>query len=134
VKHLPKVFIVEDDPAVLKSLKKLFLGQGYDVRCYASAEEFIAQHHPTQVGCVVVDLLVPGIGGDTLLRFLEDSGSLLGVVVTSGLVSNGWDLKRTYSIPVLEKPYEVSALLKIVEGSVAGSIRRRSERTNRDVR
>ena len=65
MKPLPKVFVVDDDPAVLSSIEALLTAQSYDVKCFASAEEFIAQHHPTHVGCVVIDLSAPGIARDT---------------------------------------------------------------------
>jgi FixJ family two-component response regulator len=48
VKHLAKVFVVDDDPAILSSIEALLTAEGYTAHCFATAEEFIAQHHPTQ--------------------------------------------------------------------------------------
>ena len=73
MKPLPKVFVVDDDPAVLSSIEAHLTAQSYDVQCFASAEEFIAQHHPTHVGCVVIDLSAPGMGGSELIRHLHET-------------------------------------------------------------
>src|SRR5262245_9474990 len=83
VKLLPKVFVVNDDPAVSKSIEALLTAQSYDVKCFASADEFLAQHEPKQVGCVVVDLSTLGPGGSELIQHLHETRSLLSVVIIS---------------------------------------------------
>ncbi len=129
MKHSPKVFVVDDDLAVLESVDALLRTHGYDVRCFSSAEEFIAQHHPTQVGCVLVDLWIPGMGGSELLRHLQESGSLLSVVIISGLIdSTVSDEHENVPVRSLAMPYKVQTFLTMVEDAVAGSIRRRVER------
>lgn len=128
MKRSRKVFVVDDDSAVLMSLQAILTGQGYAVECFTSAEEFLAQHHPTQVGCVLVDLLMPGMGGGELLRRLRESGSLLSVVIVTGLFDvASFDVQEDHSELLLEKPYEVSTLLTMVEDGIAGSVRRRAK-------
>jgi FixJ family two-component response regulator len=129
VKHLPKVFIVDDETAVLKSLDAVLSPHGYEVAYFRSAQEFLAQHHPTQVGCVLIDLLMPGMGGSEVLRHLQDSGSLLSVIIISGLIDpRAFESRETAWITMLEKPYELSTLLTMIEDGIAGSFRRRAER------
>jgi FixJ family two-component response regulator len=129
VKHLPKVFVVDDEAAALKFLGAVLAPHGYDVIYFTSAEEFIAQHHPTQVGCVLVDLLMPGMGGSEVLRHLQDSGSLLSVIIISGLIDPGaYESRENAWVSLLEKPYEISTLLTMIADGIAGSLRRRAER------
>ena len=129
MKHSPKVFVVDDDEAVLDSLKAVLAAQGYAVNCFTSAAEFMKQHHPTVVGCILVDLLMPGISGSDLLRWLQESGSLLSVVIISGLMEYAdFDPKGPTSVQLLEKPYEISTLVQMVEDGIAGSMRRRANR------
>src|SRR5262245_56378809 len=132
VKPSAKVFVVDDDPAVLKSLDAILTSRGYTAKCFSSAEEFLAEHHPSQIGCVLVDLSMPGMDGRELLRRLQESGSLLSVVVISGLINEPvLDLEVSEAVPTLAKPYEISTLLQMVEDGVAGSIRRRNVFQNR---
>jgi len=101
VKHLPKVFVIDDEPTMLASLEALFTAEGYAVRCFSSAEGFYAQHHRTEVGCLVVDLMIPGMGGGELLRRLQESGSVLSVVVITGCLSrrpNGGRVSYLYRL------------------------------------
>ena len=129
VKHLPKVFVVDDDIAILTSVEVVLIEQGYSVKCFKSAEEFLAQHHPTEVGCILVDLLMPGMSGGELLKYLQETGSILSVVIITGLIESvPTGEAQIASLPLLEKPYEVSALLKMVEDGIAGSVRRRATR------
>ncbi len=128
MKHLPKVFVVDYDSAVLHAIETLLNGQGYQVSCFESAEQFIAHHHPTQVGCVLIDLLMPGVDGRALLRRLQESRSVLSVVIISGLVdSPSYEQFGQGPAPILSKAYEITTLLTMVEDAVAGSIKRRAE-------
>ena len=125
MKPLPKVFVVDDDPAVLSSIEALLTAQSYDVKCFASAEEFIAQLHPTHVGCVVIDLSAPGMGGSELIRHLHETHSLLSVVIISGLIDSAiYHRHEKEPVPILVKPYEVWILLTMIEDAIAGSLKR----------
>lgn len=128
MKHPAKVFVVDDDDAVLTSVEAVLNAQGYSAKCFKSAEEFLAQHHPTEVGCVLIDLLMPGMSGGDLLKRLQESGSLLSVIVISGLMESVTPSDfANANVTVLEKPYEVSTLIKMVEDCIAGSVRRRGK-------
>jgi two-component system, LuxR family, response regulator FixJ len=132
VKPSAKVFVVDDDPAVLKSLESILTSRGYTAKCFSSAEEFLAEHHPSQVGCVLIDMAMSGMNGSELLERLQESGSLLSVVVISGLIDERLlERMESESVPKLEKPYEISTLLQMVQDGVAGSIRRRNVFQNR---
>jgi FixJ family two-component response regulator len=135
VKPSAKVFIVDDDLAVLKSLEAIFTSRGYMAKCFSSAEEFLAAHHPSQVGCVLIDLSMPGMDGSELLRRVQESGSLLSVIVISGWIDERvLQHQENEPVPTLAKPYEITTLLQMVEDGIAGSIRRRNMFQNRKKR
>lgn len=108
------------------------------------ARHLESQRHPTQVGCVLVDLSASDAGSSQLLKRLQEAGSLLSIVIISGLVDSALlDEDRqavgtllvkvlgeesTASVPLLIKPYEVSTLLQMVEDGIAGSVHRRAKR------
>ena len=127
VKQSPTVFIVDDRPPVLESLKAIFKLHGYTVECFASSAEFIADQGPNQAGCVLVDPLM-NPSGHTVLRWLHKSDSLLSIVLISGLIDCA-DHVRQASVPrIAESPYEVSALLTMVADGLAGSLSRKAIR------
>jgi FixJ family two-component response regulator len=132
VKHLAKVFVVDDDSAILLSVEALLVAQGYTVKCFTSAEEFLAQHHPTQVGCVPIDLWLPGMGGSELLRRLQESRSLLSVIIISGLIdSAALEECEKASVPILAKPYNEQTFLRLIEEGILDSVQRRAEQLRR---
>ncbi len=125
MKPFPKVFVIDADAAVLGSIEAHLTAQSYDVQCFASAEEFVAQLHPTHVGCVVIDLSTPGMGGSRLIRHLHETHSLLSVVIISGLIDSAiYHPLENEPVPILVKPYEVWILLTMIEDAIAGSLKR----------
>ena len=67
----PTVFLVDDDPGVLKALTVLLTISGYDVKAFASPREFLDHHDPSLPGCAIFDVAMPDIDG------LELQASLL---------------------------------------------------------
>jgi FixJ family two-component response regulator len=70
----PQVVIVEDDPAVRRSLQLLLRGQGFDVRAFASAETSTADGVFGNPACLVADYKLDRLDGIALLSSLRDSG------------------------------------------------------------
>src|SRR5207248_11633430 len=78
-----RVYMVDDDPAVLRSLTRLFRSAGLDPVGYESAEEFLRQIPYDATGCLVLDLSMPGLDGLALQRELAARGYELPVVFVS---------------------------------------------------
>ena len=75
MKHLAKVFVVDDDPAILSSVEALLTAQGYTVKCFASAEEFQPER-PRSGGEAAAT------GDEELARFLHRHAVNRGVLLT----------------------------------------------------
>jgi FixJ family two-component response regulator len=80
----PIVFVVDDDDSMLRALSRLLPLMGFTVQAFASATDFLAQHQPTNRGCVVTDLRMPGSNGLDLQSALVRSGNPLPVVFLTG--------------------------------------------------
>ena len=66
----PTVYIVDDDPAVCRSTAMMLQAHGLESRSYPSADEFLRTFDPTGPGCLLLDLRMPGMTGEELLRTL----------------------------------------------------------------
>jgi two-component system response regulator FixJ len=129
VKDLPIVFVVDDDPAVMMSLDAVLKVEGYTVKFFSSAEEFLAQHRPMQVGCILIDLILPKMSGNELWQRIHRSGSLLSVIILSGWIESlDLNMQRVAPAPLIEKPYEVQTLLAAVADGIATSMLRKAKR------
>ena len=132
MKVLPTVFVVDDDPIVVESLKAVLSAQGYIVKGFQTAEEFLARVSSNDVGCVLIDLILPGINGNELWRKLVAAGSMLSVIVVTGWIESldlSW--QRTPLGAVVEKPYDVSELLSLIADGITDSLKKNDDRDRR---
>jgi len=99
------IYIVEDDPAVSDALAVLLENLGFDVVAFADAESFFRHPPPTRDDVVFVDLVLPGIGGVDVIRWLQRLNEPPHVVAMSGHSQRIIDAAlRTLDVLVLRKP------------------------------
>jgi two-component system response regulator FixJ len=113
----PTVFVVDDDPVVLNSEVALLTAQGYQTRCFLSAEQFLAEFDPETPGCLITDLRLKGMSGLELQRQLQERGASIPIVVVTGYadVPVTVRLMEQGAVTLLEKPYEPAQLVDAVE-------------------
>ena len=68
------VFLVDDEPAVVKAMSRLLGIKGYDVRAYTSPQDFLANHDAAAPGCAIFDVSMPGLNGLELQAFALTAG------------------------------------------------------------
>jgi FixJ family two-component response regulator len=119
----PNVFVVDDDPAVLKSVRSMLESQGHPTLCFLSGDAFLDQVRLDQPGCLITDLRMPGIDGVELQRRMVDAASPMSVVVVTGYadVSNAVRIMENGAVTLLEKPYDPAQLLAVVERALQRS-------------
>jgi two-component system response regulator FixJ len=115
------VYVVDDDASMLRALSRLLTLKGHAVRTFASATEFLAQHQPTDRGCVVADLRMPGPSGLDLQSALARSGNPLPVVFLTGHgdIPTSVHAMRGGAEDFLTKPPRKEDLLAAVERALA---------------
>jgi FixJ family two-component response regulator len=74
------VYVVDDDFSVRTALRRLLLSLGHPVRLFASAEQFLASTDSGARGCLILDLMLPGMSGLELQAQLADDGWKLPVI------------------------------------------------------
>jgi len=117
------VYIVDDDEAVLLSVKAMLSEHGYQSRGYLSAKDFLADTPIDCPGCVITDLQMPEISGVELQQRLLAARSFLMVVVVTGVadVPTAVALMESGAITLLEKPYNHTELVAAVERGLSRS-------------
>jgi len=125
-----RVYVVDDDAAVLRSVSRLLRSAGYEAAGYASAQEFLRELSPDAAGCVVLDLAMPGLDGLSLQRELTARGRALPVVFVSGRgdVPKSVRAMKEGAVDFLTKPVKSAALLSAVEKALGQARTRRAER------
>jgi len=76
-----RIWVVDDDPEIRQLLSTYLADQGYEVRCLAGGEQLRARLESQRPDLLVLDLMLPGDDGLTLLRRLRDGGDDLPVLM-----------------------------------------------------
>jgi FixJ family two-component response regulator len=110
------VFIVDDDPAVLRGLARLLAAAHYRTRTFASPEEFLAQHDPGEPGCAVFDVAMPDVDGLELQKLLFEAGIERPVIFVTGRgdIPTSVRAMKAGAVDFLTKPVSAEALLAAV--------------------
>ena len=110
------IYIVDDDEAVRDSLRWLLEANGYTVRSFAGAEEFLATYDPEQVGVLIADIRMPGMSGLELQEALIARKAPLPIVFITGHgdVPMAVSTMKKGAVDFLEKPFNEADLRTLV--------------------
>jgi FixJ family two-component response regulator len=111
------VYVVDDDEAVRDSLQWLLEGKDYKVRCFDSAESFLARYDEQEVACLIVDIRMPEMTGLELqTRLIEKNSPLpLAFITGHGDVPMAVSSMKKGAMDFIQKPFSESQLLPLVE-------------------
>ena len=130
------IYVVDDDMAVLQSVKAVLSELNCEVFCYQSADQFLTEVTTERPGCLITDLQMPGMSGLDLHQRLVHAKSPLSVVVVTGVadVPTTVTVMRSGAVTLLEKPYEPAELLRAAKEALAMSQQRwQQEQSHRTV-
>ena len=114
------VHVIEDDESSRIASSRLLKTAGYVVRVYATGAEFLAQP-PTEAGCLVLDLHLPGPSGLDLQQRLTTAENPLPIVFLTGHgdVPKTVRAMKAGAVDFLTKPVDAPVLLDAVARAVA---------------
>lgn len=117
----PLIHIVDDDEAFRDSLVWLLESHDYQVVCHDSAEALLAAFVPRGVGCLIVDIRMPGMSGLELYEELiaRDNPWPVIFITGHGDVPMAVQAVKRGAHDFLEKPFNQQALLDAVESALA---------------
>jgi two-component system, LuxR family, response regulator FixJ len=129
----PNVYIVDDDPAVCRSTAMMLQAHGLESRSYPSADEFLRTFDPAAPGCLLLDLRMPGMTGEELLRTLRQGGVHIPVVIVTGHgdVPAAVRTMRLGLVDFLQKPVNHDMLISTVREALSQDARRRVDEAGR---
>ena len=104
--ELSTVFVVDDDRAIREAMRELLNENGYAVEVFADGQTFLAAYRPGRKGCLLVDVLMPGMSGVELIERLKREGHQLpAIMITgSGAVPMAVQAMKAGAVDFIEKP------------------------------
>jgi FixJ family two-component response regulator len=110
------VFIVDDDVSVREGLTELVESLGLHVRAFASAQDFLAQIDKEALGCLVLDVYMPGMTGLDLQRELKAKNVHLPIIFLTGHgdIPMTVHALKSGAVHFLTKPVREQELMEVI--------------------
>jgi FixJ family two-component response regulator len=110
----PVAIVIEDDPSMLRALRRLISGAGFEVRTFDRPSELLKSELPGTDACLIVDVHLPEMNGVELCEKLVAGGCELPVIM---ITAHGDDETRTlvgsaHPVAFLVKPFPRDRLLE----------------------
>ncbi len=110
------VAVVDDDESVRESLPELLRESGYSAQAFASAQELLDSGELVRIGCLILDITMPGMSGPELHEELRRRGQAVPVVF---ITANGDKTVRPRlmaqgAVDCLFKPFSETAILAAI--------------------
>ena len=111
------VAIVDDDPSVLKGLRRLLGAYGFITETFNSGEAFLERSKAAEPACVVLDIDLGGISGIETRRRLSARGAEIPVIYMSALDSAATRKEAAVSgcSAFLRKPFSGNVLIDAIQ-------------------
>ncbi len=124
------VLIIDDDPAIRRSLSRLLRSVGLDAQLFESIPDFLQAKHPNGPNCLVLDVNLPGQSGLDLQRELVATNRQIPIIFITGHGDIPMTVKamKGGAIEFLMKPFQDQDLLDAVQlGLARDRVRREHE-------
>lgn len=116
-----RLYLVDDDLMVLRSLCALVTAHGFNAVPFASAEAFLSDYDPQKPGCLLLDIKMPGMDGLRLQAKLNEMGDNLPIIILTGHgdVPAAVQAMKQGAIDFIEKPVRVDTLLRAIDDAIS---------------
>jgi FixJ family two-component response regulator len=113
----PVVIVIDDDPSILRALRRLISAAGFDVRAFDRPSALLNSELPTAEACLLVDVHLPEMSGVELCETLAASGCRLPVILITAHADEETRSLASSAHPValLIKPFGRDLLVNSIE-------------------
>jgi FixJ family two-component response regulator len=132
----PVVYAVDDDPQASRAAAELVRSFGQQFRTFDSPQAFLEEldHIDSQqIGCVVLDLRMPGMDGLELYQRIAERDLALPVILVTGYADTSLTVRalRSGVLAVLDKPCRDNELWSFIQEGLARSEQEHRRRAHR---
>jgi FixJ family two-component response regulator len=123
----PLVSIVDDDPSVRRSTRRLLRCSGLRAEAFSTGEDFLRSECVAETSCLILDVRMPGIDGLELQRRLGKAGRTIPIVFLTARASDEEERQawQAGAVNFLRKPIAKNALLDAIQAVLENSTNNR---------
>ena len=116
-----RAYIVDDDPALRRTLVRTLATEGIASEEFCTAESFFEGYSERPIGCVLLDIKLPGLSGMQLLERIANLAPPNPIVMISGHgdIPSAIRAVRMGALDFLQKPFRKEQLLELLEKAFA---------------
>jgi FixJ family two-component response regulator len=113
----PRVFVIDDDPLVLKAIERMLRANGFPVEAFSSPAAFLARPPYDGLACLLLDLQMPGLNGLDVQETMTNRGVTHPIIFFSGQgdVPSTVRAMREGAVDFLVKPLDEPQLLEAIQ-------------------
>lgn len=128
----PRILVVDDEPLILEGLTRLLSTRDYEVVGANGGCDALIAIGKQQFDAILLDLGMPDLNGNEVLRFVSDRAADTPVIVVSGdsTIDAAIRALRGGAADFVRKPYEPEELLRRIDNTLT---RRRLEKENNHI-
>jgi FixJ family two-component response regulator len=125
----PIVYLLDDEPEMLKALRRLLRAQGLQARSFTSARDFLAREAHQGPACLVLDVAMPEIDGLCVQERLRRSGDELPIIFLTGHGDIPMSVRamKAGAEDFLTKPVNAVDLLRAIRAALQRAADQRAE-------
>jgi len=116
-KGVSRVYVVDDDPSSRSALGRLLKSAGFQVKLFASAQEFLDSDPVAPEAVMILDVRMPGLNGLELQKRLMDRGETLLIIFLTAFEDP--QARRTAlqrgAVAFLQKPVDEKVLFEAIK-------------------
>jgi DNA-binding NtrC family response regulator len=115
-----KMLIIDDEEIVLKSCRKIFEAEGYEVVTTNNPQEGLKLAPTTHFDVILCDWMLPGFDGMNVVEELDRSSPNSAVVMISGYptVGRATEAMKRGAMDYISKPFRPEEIIEIVKKAV----------------
>lgn len=114
-----KLLVVDDERETTASLAEFLLNQGYKLLLAGSGDEAVAILEREPMDLVVLDLHMPGLAGEDVIRHIKAKHPATRVVVVTGYPERAPGARALGCDALLTKPFAMTELTRILQTLLA---------------
>ena len=117
----PVVFVVDDDPDLLRDAELLFDSVGMKCETFATADEFLEGYAPKPSSCLVLDIRLPGMSGLELQEKMAEMHIDIPIIMITGHadVQMAVTAMRRGAFDFIQKPFRDQVLLDSINEALS---------------
>ena len=114
------IHIIDDEPIIHEVLGELLKSEGYTIELSSNGEEALKKQPDFEFDLILLDLLMPGMDGITVLKKLKeiDPSAVIIIITAYASVESAIEAMKTGAFDYIQKPFKHDELLLVIQRAI----------------